>query len=99
MKKLLELFRNKYFISAVAFATWMVFFDKNDVISQYEYRSQVNKLEHEKEFYEAEIAKVKKDLKELNTSLKTAEKFAREKYFMKKDNEDVFVIVKESEDN
>jgi len=96
MIRLLELLRNKYFLSVAAFVVWMLFFDKNDVIAQYEYRSQVNKLQEEKDFYVKEIAKVKKDLNELNTDLNTAEKFAREKYFMKKDNEDVFVIIKES---
>ncbi|MDB5019035.1 MAG: septum formation initiator [Pedobacter sp.] len=79
----------------LAFVVWMLFFDKNDMLSQYEFRSEVNKLEAEKEFYETETAHVKKDLTELTTNLNTAEKFAREKYYMKKDNEDVFVIVKE----
>lgn len=96
MNRLLELIRNKYFLSVAAFVVWLLFFDKNDVIAQYEYRSEVNKLQEEKDFYVREIAKVKKDLNELNTNLNTAEKFAREKYFMKKDNEDIFVIVKES---
>jgi len=93
MNRLLELIRNKYFLAVAAFIVWMLFFDRNDVLEQYEYRSAVNKLQEEKDFYVNEIAKVKKDLNELNTDLNTAEKFAREKYFMKKDNEDVFVIV------
>lgn len=93
MNRLLELIRNKYFLAVAAFIVWMLFFDRNDVLEQYEYRSAVNKLQEEKDFYVSEIAKVKKDLNELNTDLNTAEKFAREKYFMKKDNEDVFVIV------
>lgn len=96
MNRLLELLRNKYFLSVLAFVVWMLFFDKNDVVAQYEYRSQVNKLQEEKDFYVKEIAKVKKDLNELNTDLNTAEKFAREKYFMKKDNEDVFVIIEQA---
>jgi cell division protein FtsB len=95
MKRLLELLGNKYFLATVAFSVWMLFFDRNDVISQYEYSSQVNKLQQEKDFYTKETALVKKDLKELDSNLTTAEKFAREKYFMKKANEDVFVIVKE----
>jgi cell division protein FtsB len=94
MKRLLELLRNKYFLAVVAFAVWMLFFDRNDMLSQYEYRSEVTKLQQEKDFYTKEIASVKKDLKELDSNLNTAEKFAREKYFMKKANEDVFVIVK-----
>ena len=96
MNRLFELFRNKYFVATAAFVVWMLFFDKNDMLSQYEYRAEVNKLQEEKDFYEKETTQVKKDLKELSTNLKSAEKFAREKYFMKKDNEDVFVIVKEA---
>jgi len=69
------------------------------MLSQYEYRAEVHKLQEEKDFYEKETAQVKKDLDELNTNLNTAEKFAREKYYMKKDNEDVFVIVRESPKN
>lgn len=74
---------------------WMFFFDKNDIIAQYEFKSQVDKLQEEKDFYVKEIETVKIDLNELNTNSNKAGKFAREKYFMKKDNEDVFVIVKE----
>ncbi len=96
MKRLFELFRNKYFIASAAFVVWLLFFDKNDVLSQYEYRTEVNKLQEEKDFYVKETAQVTKDLNELSTNLKSAEKFAREKYFMKKDNEDVFVIIKEA---
>jgi len=99
MRRLLELLRNKYFLAIVAFAAWMLFFDRNDIISQYEYRVEVNKLQEEKDFYVDQTAMVKKDLKELDSNLNTAEKFAREKYFMKKANEDVFVIVKETEEN
>jgi cell division protein FtsB len=96
MNKLLELIKNKYFLTVMAFVVWMLFFDKNDLIAQYEFRSEVVKLQEEKDFYVSEIEKVKKDLNELNTNLNTAEKFAREKYFMKKDNEDVFVIIRET---
>lgn len=95
MNRLIELFRNKYLLCLIAFMIWMFFFDKNDIIAQYEFKSQVDKLQEEKDFYVKEIETVKKDLNELNSNFNTAEKFAREKYFMKKDNEDVFVIVKE----
>lgn len=95
MNRVLGLIRNKYLLSIAAFIVWMLFFDRNDIVAQYEYRSQVNKLQEEKDFYVQEIAQVKKDLHELNSNLNTAEKFAREKYFMKKDNEDIFVIIEE----
>ena len=45
MKRLFELLRNKYFLAVLAFAVWMMFFDKNDMLSQYEYRTEVNKLQ------------------------------------------------------
>lgn len=95
MKRLLNLFRNKYFVVTVAFAVWMVFFDKNDLFSQYQYHSQLSKLKHERDFYQKETAKVHQELDELTTNKEELEKFAREKYLMKKDNEDVFVIVKD----
>ena len=95
MTRLLDLLRNKYFIASIAFVTWMLFFDRNDLMSQYEYRRQLSKLQAEKEFYMIESAKAIKDLNELTTNRAKLEKFAREKYLMKKDNEDVFVIIKE----
>jgi hypothetical protein len=95
MYRLLDLIRNKYFIAGIAFLTWMLFFDRNDLMSQYEYRTQLNKLEAEKEFYLQQTEKAVKDLNELTTDKVKLEKFAREKYLMKKKNEDVFVIIKE----
>ncbi len=86
---------DKYFIAGIAFLTWMLFFDRNDLMSQYEYRTQLNKLQAEKEFYLKESAKAVKDLNELTTDKTKLEKFAREKYLMKKENEDVFVIITE----
>ena len=93
MKRLLDILKNKFFICAIAFIVWMMFFDRNDVASQYDYRTKVNKLEEEKEFYTKEIGQAEKDLQELTTNSERLEKFARERYLMKKDNEDVFVII------
>ncbi len=95
MEKLLKILTNKYFICSIAFTVWMLFFDSNDFFSQYEFRRQVNKLKSEKEFYAIETNKVRKDLNELSTKPATMEKFAREKYLMKKANEDIFVLVEE----
>jgi len=92
MKRLFNLFRNKYFLVSLAFIVFMIFFDKNDLFSQYQYYQQVSKLKQERDFYLKETAKVNKDLEELTSDPKELEKFAREKYLMKKDNEDVFVI-------
>jgi cell division protein FtsB len=95
MKRLIDLFKNKYFLVTVAFVVWMVFFDKNDLFSQYQYHQQVSKLKEERDFYKTQTAKVSKDLDELTSDPERLEKFAREKYLMRKDNEDVFVIEKE----
>jgi cell division protein FtsB len=95
MKRLFSLFRSKYFWVTTAFIVWMIFFDKNDLFSQYHYYQQLSKLKQERNFYQTETARATKDLNELSTNPAELEKFAREKYLMKKDNEDVFVIVKE----
>ena len=58
---------------------------------------ELNKLEEEREFYQGEIKQIRADLKELKTNPKTLEKFAREKYLMKKDEEEIFVIVEGEE--
>ncbi|MGN6641172.1 MAG: FtsB family cell division protein, partial [Mucilaginibacter sp.] len=86
------------FVVTVAFVVWMIFFDKNDLFSQYQYHSQLSKLKHERDFYQKETAKVHQELDELTSNKQELEKFAREKYLMKKDNEDVFVIVKSKKD-
>ncbi|WP_214071475.1 septum formation initiator family protein [Mucilaginibacter sp. dw_454] len=98
MQRLIDLFKNKFFLVTVAFVVWMVFFDKNDLLSQYQYHQEVSKLKTERDFYKAQSEKVTKDLDELNSDPAKLEKFAREKYLMHKDNEDVFVIVKDKKD-
>jgi len=98
MKRFLNLFRNKYFLVSSIFLVWMVFFDRNDLFSQWEYHQQASKLKQERDFYQKETAKVHQDLDELTSNKEKLEKFAREKYLMKKENEDVFVIVKDKEE-
>ncbi|CAM3940281.1 septum formation initiator family protein [Mucilaginibacter galii] len=95
MKRAVDLLKNKFFLVTVVFIVWMLFFDKNDLYSQYEQRQQLNKLEQERDFYTKETAQVSKELDELTSNPAKLEKFARERYLMKKANEDVFVIVKE----
>jgi cell division protein FtsB len=92
MKRFINLIKNKYFLITVIFVAWMIFFDNNDIFSQYQYRQQLKKLEQERDFYKTETTKINKDFAELSTDKAKLEKFGREKYFMKKDNEDVFVI-------
>jgi cell division protein FtsB len=98
MIRLFNLFRNKYFLVTLAFVVYMIFFDKNDLFSQYQYYEQVSKLKTERDFYLKQTAQVNKDLDELTTNPQKLEKFARERYLMKKDNEDVFLIVQPKKD-
>lgn len=96
--KVLPILKNKYYLAAIIFVVWIAFFDRNDLITQYKYRHDLNDLKRDKEYYLEENIKIKEDLKELTTNQKQLEKFAREKYLMKKDNEDIFILVPESED-
>lgn len=91
--KFLSILKNKYFLSVIGLVVWLLYFDKNDVFTQLELVKKCNKLNAEKEYYISEIEKNKKEIEELQKNTKSLETFAREKYLMKKDNEDVFVFV------
>lgn len=91
--KFLSILKNKYFLSLIGLVVWLLYFDKNDVFTQLELVNKCNKLNAEKEYYISEIEKNKKEIEELQKNTKSLETFAREKYLMKKDNEDVFVFV------
>jgi cell division protein FtsB len=93
MKPYLLKLKNKYLLSLVLITVWLVFFDKNDVFTQYELIQKCHKLNAEKEYYLREIENNKTELEELKENSKTLETFAREKYLMKKENEDLFVFV------
>jgi cytochrome c-type biogenesis protein CcmH/NrfG len=92
LKRLPPAFRNFYFITAVSFLAWMLFLDSNDLISRFKMTSKLKSLESEKEFYLEKISEVERDRKELLTNKELLEKFAREKYLMKKESEDLFII-------
>lgn len=89
----LNLIKNKYFLTVIALIIWLIFFDKNDFFTQRETLQKLKKLKHDRNYYTAEIENNKRELNELKTNKESLEKFAREKYLMKKENEDVFVFV------
>ncbi|MFL5763287.1 MAG: FtsB family cell division protein [Bacteroidia bacterium] len=95
MKRIIPVLKNKYFLTVVALGVWVIFFDKNDLRTELGLRKDVKKLEEERNYFDREIRSITSDLRELYTNPKTLEKFAREKYLMKRDNEDIFVIVEE----
>ena len=88
-------FKNKYIIALLVFLVWLTFFDKNNFIVQYGYHKDLKALEDERDYYLTEITKNQKELFELTSDSAHLEKFARENYYMKKDNEDIFVLVPE----
>ena len=94
--KLPPYLRNKYSITFALFVLWMLFFDQSDMITQFKLRGELRELENENEYYIQQNHQVDSDLQELLSNDQQLEKFAREKYLMKKDDEDIFVIVKEN---
>lgn len=84
--------KNKYFISFATFAAILLFFDKNDLFTQFSRHQELNNLQQSKRYYTTEIATQRKELEELKTDPSVLEKYAREKYLMKRDNEDLFII-------
>jgi cell division protein FtsB len=93
MKLFFNIIKNKYLITIVALAVWVAYFDKNDLSAQIELQNKVTKLENERDFYKSEIENNNKMIKLLQTDSISLDKFARETYLMKKDNEEVFVFV------
>ncbi len=95
MKTVTIIFRivsNKYVIAITVFAVLMLFVDRNDIFVQRQRKKQLSELLASKKFYEGEIEKTKKSLSDLSDNPATLEKYARETYLMKKDNEDIFIV-------
>lgn len=97
LERIKYILKNKYYLISILFLIWMFFLDRNDIITQVRHVVRLNGISQDREYYQKEIDKINKDLQELNSNKKQLEKFARENYLMKKDNEDIFIIVKEEE--
>jgi len=87
-----SLLKNKYVLAIVLFGAWMIFFDHNDLFNQVKRSNELRDLEARKAYFQAQIKQTKKEVDELRLNASSLEKVAREKYLMKKDNEDLFVI-------
>lgn len=94
MKKYLKYTKNFYFLFTLFFILWMVFIDSNDILTQFKLGSKLKELEKQKEFYEDRKEKILADREELMINYELLEKFARERYLMKKETEDLYVVVK-----
>ena len=92
IKKLPKPLRNKYLILFLLFILWVVFIDDYNLINQSKIKNTVDDLKIQKEFYISEIKSDSTELYKLQNDPAEQERFAREKFLMKKENEDIFII-------
>lgn len=90
--------RSFYFLAGLCFLVWMFVFDANDLVKQYDMYAKWRDLQTERDYYLRNIEQVKQDRAELLSSPELLEKFAREKYIMKRPGEDVFILVPQEEE-
>ncbi len=88
----------KYWLISLSALTWMTVFDSNNFIDLIELRSEVSDLKEKRDYFKSEIINVRQSEKELFSNNRNLEKFAREKYLMKKDNEDLFIVTQKEEE-
>ncbi|HHP7240228.1 MAG TPA: septum formation initiator family protein [Cyclobacteriaceae bacterium] len=93
-EKISAYLKNFYILAGLLFLILMLFIDSNNIFNQYRMNQKVEALKEKEYYYLDKIKSVEQDKKTL-TSLKVLEKLAREKYFMKKRTEDLYVIVEE----
>ena len=92
MKNLsIKFFKNSYVIIIIIFIIWMIFFDSNSILVHNELNNDINDLNNQKEYYKNEIERDNIELNQIKTD-SGLEKYAREKLFMKRDNEEIFII-------
>jgi len=97
---LIKILKKKYLLASVLFIVWVSLFDGNNLIDRASALRTLHQLEKDKKYYTEKIISDTKKLEELKTNNDNLEKFAREQYLMKKENEDIFVIIdKNMEDN
>jgi cell division protein FtsB len=84
--------KSKYFITAAAFIVWMIFFDRNDIPYQLKRINELKELQQSEQRMDQQITGTKKELELLKSNPATLEKYAREKYMMKRENEDLYIL-------
>ena len=82
---------NKYILVLLVFIVWMLFLDNYSYLDHRLLNNQIDELNRQKEYYKKEINNDQINIKQLKDPAQI-EKYAREKYFMKKDSEDVYII-------
>jgi cell division protein FtsB len=84
--------KNKYLLAFLFFAIWIIFFDQNNLIDRVIAVRKYHQMQQDKLYYLDKIKIDNRKLEELRTDRENLEKFAREQYLMKRDNEDIFII-------
>lgn len=93
MKKLLKYSGNFYVLASLLFLFWITFIDSNNLVNHFKLSQKLGQLEDQKEFYLEKKEKITEEREELLSNPELLEKFARERYLMKKQTEDLYVIV------
>ncbi|NVK28049.1 MAG: septum formation initiator family protein [Flavobacteriia bacterium] len=83
---------NSYVLATIIFAFWMLFLDRNNLGLHVELDGRIDELEEAKAYFESELEQNQRELEELESNPEKLEKFAREKYWMHRDGEEVFLI-------
>ncbi len=91
--------KNRYAYVGLAFLIWIIFLDQNNLFNQYKSYQELKKMEQKEAYLDSEIVKNKAMEEKLTTSKEELERYARERYWMKKDNEDLFIILPDSVKN
>lgn len=94
MNKIPPVLKNFYLLVSIPYIFWMLFFAENNFVETWKLRKKYNEIKREEVYYRDKNKGVTKDLKELRTDKALLERYAREKYRMKKPEEDVYIIVK-----
>ena len=93
-RNLFQRFANKYTFVGLLFVIWIALFDKYSFIDKIQLQSKILKLENEKQYYKKKIEEDNRKKEELLSNRDNLEKFAREQYLMKNENEDIFIVIK-----
>jgi hypothetical protein len=87
--------RNKYALTTLAFLAWMLFFDAHGIVQRLRGIRELREAKAQVQYYKKQIAQTQKDLNMLFSSPESMERFARERFYLKKDNEEIFLIEEE----
>lgn len=96
-QKAWKIVSNRYTAVIAFMVVWMVFFDRNNLFTQLSLRKKLGDLYNDKKYYQKRIKEYDSTMKQINENQTFLEQYAREKYWMKRDNEDVFIIVSPEE--